>query len=416
MTIIIRIMAETKEVGLASSTNSTSTSNSSSSDEDCTNSELFLHTQVPADARENYILSGYRPVQNDLSTCIKSAFSLHNETLNIWTHALPLAYFLYFGWLDAEFWIDPDLQKAQPGDQVYPLYGYMLGICVLFATSTGAHLLSCASWRWRNVCFMLDYAAISLYGISAANAYYYYNTTNSWLLVLFGETVFLTFIMMAATVAAGACCWTRVYNSPLSHLIRTSAFSLPFLIGSSPVVSRFLATCSLSQSATDLAAIPLLPYHLVFGGGSSSNNGTSAEPDGILDQEAVFRTRYLRHFGFLAAGAIVNVSKVPERWFPGMFDVIGHSHQWFHVLIFFGIREQFWLMVADATKTQISTTTAGDSNEELHPAAENSGAGATSLGMLFFAMAMLVTTVVAFSILMKCNTAEPVSTSAKKKT
>ena len=194
---------------------------------------------------------------------------------------------------------------------------------------------------------MMDYAAISLYGISAANAYYYYNQTNSWLLVLFGETVFLIFIMMSATVATGACCWTRIYstNSPLSNLIRTTAFSLPFLIGSGPVVSRFLDSCSLAESASHLVHLPLLPYH--FWGNTTASPSTEEAP---VDDEAVFRTRYIRHFGFLIVGVLVNVSKVPERWCPGMFDVIGHSHQWFHVFIFLGLREQFWLMVADATK------------------------------------------------------------------
>lgn len=37
-----------------------------------------------------------------------------------------------------------------------------------------------------------------------------------------------------------------------------------------------------------------------------------------------------------AAGAVVYVSRVPERWKPGAFDLAGHSHQIFHVFVLVG--------------------------------------------------------------------------------
>ena len=37
-----------------------------------------------------------------------------------------------------------------------------------------------------------------------------------------------------------------------------------------------------------------------------------------------------------AAGAGFYVSRVPERWRPGKFDCVGHSHQIFHVLVLVG--------------------------------------------------------------------------------
>uniref|UniRef100_J3LA66 Uncharacterized protein n=2 Tax=Oryza brachyantha TaxID=4533 RepID=J3LA66_ORYBR len=37
-----------------------------------------------------------------------------------------------------------------------------------------------------------------------------------------------------------------------------------------------------------------------------------------------------------AAGAWFYVSRVPEKWRPGVFDVVGHSHQIFHVLVLVG--------------------------------------------------------------------------------
>ncbi|MCD7470718.1 hypothetical protein HAX54_010743 [Datura stramonium] len=35
-------------------------------------------------------------------------------------------------------------------------------------------------------------------------------------------------------------------------------------------------------------------------------------------------------------GAIFYVSRVPEKWRPGLFDLVGHSHQIFHTFVIFG--------------------------------------------------------------------------------
>lgn len=35
-------------------------------------------------------------------------------------------------------------------------------------------------------------------------------------------------------------------------------------------------------------------------------------------------------------GAVIYVTRIPERWMPGKFDIAGHSHQLFHVLVVAG--------------------------------------------------------------------------------
>lgn len=37
-----------------------------------------------------------------------------------------------------------------------------------------------------------------------------------------------------------------------------------------------------------------------------------------------------------ATGAGFYVSRIPERWKPGAFDIAGHSHQIFHVFVVLG--------------------------------------------------------------------------------
>jgi predicted membrane channel-forming protein YqfA (hemolysin III family) len=33
------------------------------------------------------------------------------------------------------------------------------------------------------------------------------------------------------------------------------------------------------------------------------------------------------------AAFTVYLFKIPERFFPGLVDIIGHSHQWWHILV-----------------------------------------------------------------------------------
>lgn len=36
-------------------------------------------------------------------------------------------------------------------------------------------------------------------------------------------------------------------------------------------------------------------------------------------------------------GGIMNVARIPERWLPGKFDIVGNSHQIMHVLALFSV-------------------------------------------------------------------------------
>ncbi|PKK27037.1 progestin and adipoQ receptor family member IX [Columba livia] len=95
-----------------------------------------------------------------------------NETLNFWTHFIPLLLFLSrFGQL---------LLLRGAGDVPFhhpallPLWCYASGVLLTFAMSCTAHLFSCLSPRLRAAFFYLDYASISYYGFASTVAYSYY--------------------------------------------------------------------------------------------------------------------------------------------------------------------------------------------------------------------------------------------------
>lgn len=41
-------------------------------------------------------------------------------------------------------------------------------------------------------------------------------------------------------------------------------------------------------------------------------------------------------------GAILYIIRVPERWFPGKFCIIGNSHQIFHIFVLFGVFSHYY--------------------------------------------------------------------------
>ncbi|KAJ1935624.1 hypothetical protein EC988_008425 [Linderina pennispora] len=50
-------------------------------------------------------------------------------------------------------------------------------------------------------------------------------------------------------------------------------------------------------------------------------------------------------FALYVAGTLLYAFNIPERWFPGRFDIIGNSHQLFHMLVFFAALTHFYGIV-----------------------------------------------------------------------
>lgn len=63
-------------------------------------SNLLSYEETPDWLKASYLLThGYRPPTRSCCACASTAFSWHNETLNIWTHGLPIiinAYFCFY--------------------------------------------------------------------------------------------------------------------------------------------------------------------------------------------------------------------------------------------------------------------------------------------------------------------------------
>lgn len=246
------------------------------------NLKLLELDQIPSHLRFNkYVLTHYRPATNWVG-CLRSLFYLHNETVNILTHAIPVVAILaaipwMLPWEEITVPYLPTfhvLSSVAPwiGSTIYHLFmnhhhGYsaykllltidMLGIWV---TQTGGGLVTiCAT----------------IHCLSTA--------TQTGILVFYG--VLCLYCLYKAITAK--CPWGRRF-----------CFTAPFLVRMYMVTLRYFG----------------------LGGGHSLSF-----PHVIL-QDAV-----------AVVGAVIGATNIPERWFPGTLDLVCNSHHVMHVLVVYAV-------------------------------------------------------------------------------
>ncbi|XP_034286752.1 membrane progestin receptor epsilon-like [Pantherophis guttatus] len=286
---------------------------------------LLRSSEVPPGVAERFILSGYRCPGSSAAQCLLSAFRPTNETGNFWTHFVALLVFA-FCFLEPFRAPGGPLPPGPLEPFYYPLWSYCLGVCGLLAASSMAHLFNAMSLPVREICFYIDYGTISAYTVGASLAYFYYvsppaapepaNPSSGYpegasqLCAVAGhagtwfETLYVPASCLVALFCTLACCSTRRRCPRHRYLLRTLIFLLPFVVVSMPVFQK------------------------LWGQGGSPGTGHL----------------FLRHCLWLLASGLFNVSKAPERFSPGKFDIWGHSHQWFHCCSFMSILDELHMI------------------------------------------------------------------------
>lgn len=287
---------------------------------------LLEYHALPDYLKDNeYILSYYRA---DLSfvQALSSLFKMHNETLNIWTHLLGFLFFLGLTIFTViELWqlpvslssylhgsgqdnnatghslllsvklevtkmMDPMLKRTTR----WPFFVFMGGsMCCLFA-STICHLFTCHSKPLAIFLMRLDYAGIAVMIATSffPPIYYVFQCTPIW------QWIYLGTISLMAVITVG------VLFSPACQSGKYRPFrALLFLsMGVSGLIPAVHAVMTNWHE-------PLCPI--------------------TVAHEAIMA-------GFYAIGTMIYVVRIPERWKPGLFDLGGHSHNLFHMLVIAG--------------------------------------------------------------------------------
>ena len=278
------------------------------------NSKFSLHrNEILPQFRIPFINTGYRRPNLKAIECFHSAFILScNETVNFWSHFIAFVLFaVKFKMLFTSEYSIHDASK-------WPLLSASFGVCGFCFASSSAHLFNSMSPSAQHSCFFMDYAAIGVYSVAVGQAFFYYGRPIQPEIAVFkSEWVFITISSLTSITTTILCCATRHRWLNYKYVIRTSSFVAPFLVNASPYMYRMIY-CSDGVDAISPDSLRLFGIHCFFYG----------------------------------ASALINMLRVPERVFPGKFDLLGHSHHFLHIFTAVGASYQFDSLHVDMVARQ----------------------------------------------------------------
>ena len=286
-----------------------------------------------------FIWSGYRKLPvNDYIRSFWSMFTLHNETMNIWTHLVPS--FIY---LMVAVFIDRLVVSYNPDakwmDRASFVFYCVTGVFT-FGFSAMYH-----TWRMNSIgdyhfCLLCDIRGISVL-VTGANAL--------TIAMQMKDYESLQYIYSGINLVASIVLLIWIRKMVRERLVkqRTFYFTLHALMPLMTLLHRlYLQTTSFTSflRAIEYSAFPKFTHE--FLGISHAHVGMKIKdimwvdnhstnyhfPNGVLDVNHALGQLLVLNYGMLAFGMFLRGYKAPERWVPFKFDLFGASHQIFHVL------------------------------------------------------------------------------------
>ncbi|KAL1965338.1 hypothetical protein VTN77DRAFT_5775 [Rasamsonia byssochlamydoides] len=253
--------------------------------------KLLHWDELPSWRRDNqHIHTGYRPVSASFRVSFQSLTYLHNETVNIYTHLLPSLAILPAG-LRLYQVLAPRYETASRSD-IVAFSCFFAGAAFCLGMSATYHTISNHSPLVARVGNALDYVGIVglITGSFVPSLYYGFFCAPSL------QRLYWT---MICTLGIGCTCVCLIppFRTPEWRPFRAALF------------------VSMGLSAVFPIAHGLSLY-------------------GVEQMTRQIGLDWLLLQGFLyILGAAIYAARVPERLWPGKFDLLGSSHQIFHVLV-----------------------------------------------------------------------------------
>jgi adiponectin receptor len=251
--------------------------------------------ELPAWAQDNiYIHTGYRIPTNSYYECYKSLFYFHNESGNVYSHLVGAITFIVLAFTTSYYLAQhsEDLGELVKTSDWVVIYTFIGGAIACLLCSALFHLFCSHSEDVSKIWNRCDYFGIILLIIGSyiPATYYCFFCDEFWKGVYLG----MIGILGAGTTVV---CFVDKFRTPAYRKVRTSIFIFLGLSGLIPITHSLVRDGYVKFSSS-----PLISWLLGM---------------------AVF---YL-------VGAFIYAYRIPERWFPGKFDYLFHSHQIFHVFV-----------------------------------------------------------------------------------
>lgn len=176
----------------------------------------------------------------------------------------------------------------------WPFFAFLGGAMFCLLASSTCHLLACYSERLSYIMLRLDYAGIAALIATSFYPPVYY----SFMCSPFFCNLYLGIITVLG-VATGIFSLLPMFQRPQFRKFRASLFFGMGMSGIAPIMHKLILFKNQPE------AVQTTGYEVLMG------------------------TLY-------GLGALIYATRIPERWKPGRFDIAGHSHQLFHVLVVAG--------------------------------------------------------------------------------
>lgn len=255
-------------------------------------SRLITYEDLPIPWRVNpHITRGYRFTESKIE-CLASMFKPSNETVNIWSHAIGLVMVLAIA-----FYYYPATAAFTSSSKMDILIAgcFFAAACKCLICSTMWHTMNGIADK----CLMERFACVDYTGIS---------------------------FLVAASILTTE--WTAFYCEPVSRAVYMSLTAVLGIAGTilpwresfnraDMVWARVAFYFSLA--ATGFA--PVLQLNLTRG----------------VEWTFYFYAPVTKSVLVYFVGALIYASHVPEKWWPGLFDYAGGSHNLWHLAVLGGI-------------------------------------------------------------------------------
>ncbi|CAK9295481.1 unnamed protein product [Gordionus sp. m RMFG-2023] len=223
----------------------------------------------------DFLLHGHRPQLESFIQCFRSIFRIHTETVNIWTHLLGCIAFLVVA---AYFISRPSNQVLWREKLIFGSFFFSAILCLGF--SFLFHTMSCHSEKMGKLFSRLDYCGITFLIMGSCVPWLYY----SFYCQPYIKFGYLTLIILLGIICLVISFWER-FGDPDYRWLRAGLF---ITFGCSGVV-------------------PALHYTI-------ANGIYTAMTLGVMGWVGLMGLLYI-------VGTLMYAFRVPERFFPGKFDL-----------------------------------------------------------------------------------------------